>query len=141
MSACTGCTRRQFLVLSAGAVVGACSSGSGGGGTTLGVGNVKDIAVGQTLTASDSSCVLMRDSGGLYALSLTCTHAGCNLAGGVSAQQIQCSCHGSVFGPNGQVLQGPAQDPLPHYAVTVDSAGAITVDTSKTVAADQRTAV
>jgi Rieske Fe-S protein len=84
-----------------------------------------------------------RDGSGLYALTLTCTHAGCNMAvdGSVSPNGIDCACHGSQFDANGKVTRGPAQEALTHYAVTVDASGAVTVHGDQTVAATVRTPV
>jgi Rieske Fe-S protein len=84
-----------------------------------------------------------RDAGGLYAMTLTCTHAGCNMAmqGNVSASGVVCNCHGSRFNVTGAVTQGPAQDPLTHFAVTVDASGTITVHGDQTVASSVRTPV
>ena len=141
------CSRRQFVVLSAGAAAGAivlaaCGPGTGpGAGADTTAGTTSDLKVGAARVSSDSSAVVMRDAGGLYAMSLTCTHSGCNMSDGVSAQSIHCSCHGSTFDLAGSVLNGPAQQALPHYAVTVDASGTITVHTDQTVASDVRTAV
>lgn len=137
------CSRRQFVVLTAGVVVAAaCGPGAdpGSGGVTT-AGSASGLAVGAARVSSDSSAVVLRDAGGLYAMSLTCTHSGCNMSDGVTAQAIHCSCHGSVFDLSGGVLNGPAQQALPHYAVTVDASGTITVHTDQTVASDVRTAV
>lgn len=53
---------------------------------------------------------LLRDGGGLYALSLVCTHLGCTVS--VSAGALTCPCHGSIFDRQGRVLKGPADRPL-----------------------------
>ncbi len=139
-------SRREFLVLSAGAAAAAgCGLGSGSSSQSgdVALGTASSLAVGQVRVASDASCVLMHDSGGLYALSLTCTHAGCNIydSGTVSAQRLVCACHQSAFGPNGERLSGPASQPLPHYALTVDSSGNVTVHVGQEVAASTRTPV
>jgi Rieske Fe-S protein len=140
------CSRRQFLLASAGSVaVAACGAGNNAPSPTgdVVVGTVQSLQVGQVSVASDSSCAVLRDSAGLYALSLTCTHQGCNLAqqGTVSAQGMTCFCHGSQFGPNGEVLAGPAFAPLPHFALTVDTSSNIVVHLGQLVAASQRTPV
>lgn len=83
------------------------------------------------------------DSGGLYAMSSVCTHAGCLLednAETISAG-LSCPCHGSTFDGNGNVTGGPARTPLQHYAVTVAADGHVTVDGSKPVSASTRTPV
>lgn len=53
----------------------------------------------------------------LAALSLECTHLGC-LVNTVD-QGFFCPCHGSEFGPEGEVYSGPARAPLPWHALQV----------------------
>jgi len=140
--------RRRFLQMLAqgGAVAGAASLGIGcgaGGGPAV-VGNVSSLAVGSLQAVSSDAIVLGRDAQGVYAMSAICTHSGCDMSGGqgtVSASGIFCNCHGSAFDADGNVLQGPARSALEHYAVTIDGAGQITVDTSQVVAAATRTPV
>ena len=133
------CSRRDFIFLSAGTIV-ALSSGSactsGGGDTTAG--STADLQVGGARVTADNSAVVMRDSQGIYAMSLICTHAGCNMSGGIGASRISCSCHGSAFDSNGNVLSGPATSPLPHLSVTVDANHNITVHTGQTVSSSLR---
>lgn len=50
------------------------------------------------------------------ALSAICTHQGCLITGYDSGNKhFVCPCHGSTFGLNGQVVNGPAQRALPQY--------------------------
>lgn len=49
------------------------------------------------------------------ALDLTCTHLGCRVTG--TEAGFTCPCHGSHFDPRGQVLTGPATEPLHQLAV------------------------
>jgi glycine/D-amino acid oxidase-like deaminating enzyme/nitrite reductase/ring-hydroxylating ferredoxin subunit len=54
-----------------------------------------------------------RDADGtLRALSPVCTHLGCRVAFNRAERSWDCPCHGSRFGTDGAVLQGPAVQPL-----------------------------
>src|SRR5437667_6048404 len=102
-----GLSRRQFCVVTgAGIVAGACGSGSnhGSDGGDLGVGIPADMtvvrdmadptcAVNNKLNAGPTSkfavgtatffqcshAYVLRDAGGLYAMSSACTHDGCDI--------------------------------------------------------------
>jgi cytochrome b6-f complex iron-sulfur subunit len=144
-------SRRRFLeVVAHGSVlVGAACLGAGCSASTpeptglIAAGNVSALPVGSLKVVPGSPLAIGRDAQGVYAMTLVCTHAGCDIAseGAVSAQRITCFCHGSQFDANGAVLQGPASAPLEHFAVTISSAGEITVDADRTVDATVRVAV
>jgi len=105
-------------------------------------GNVSTLSVGAVVALPGASFVIARDANGLYAVSRVCTHQGCTVAVVPGAAAIfNCPCHGSQFDVNGNVLRGPAARPLPHYAVAVDAAGNIVVDTTTRVTAATRVPV
>ena len=87
----------------------------------------------------NAPAVLGRDQQGLYAMTITCTHEGCECT--PSGTTLYCPCHGSRFSAQGAVLQGPANAPLVHFAVSVDAAGNITVHGSTQVDAGVRIAI
>jgi Rieske Fe-S protein len=105
---------------------------------TVPAGNLSDLAVGDIKPVQGVSAFVARDAGGVYAMTTICTHAGCDLSGGVSSDQITCPCHGSVFDANGNVISGPAPTPLVHYAVAIDASGDITVNGAQQVDASDR---
>jgi nitrite reductase/ring-hydroxylating ferredoxin subunit len=52
------------------------------------------------------------------AVSMRCTHRGCRVA--PAGDRLACPCHGSEFRYTGEVLEGPASEPLRRYPVMVD---------------------
>jgi Rieske Fe-S protein len=63
-----------------------------------------------TLVLAQDRLAIVREGSGLIALDLTCTHLGCTVK--ATPRGFSCPCHGSRFGSEGQVLQGPATRPL-----------------------------
>ena len=54
-----------------------------------------------------------RDDGGrLHELSAVCTHLGCVVQWNAGERSWDCPCHGSRFGIDGAILNGPARAPL-----------------------------
>ncbi|UXX77642.1 Rieske (2Fe-2S) protein [Reichenbachiella carrageenanivorans] len=76
---------------------------------------------------SDRSAVVIRDhglpapiyvvkDGEVYtAVLMLCTHLGCEIT--PFGQELHCPCHGSEFSNTGQVLAGPAENPLKKFKV------------------------
>lgn len=54
----------------------------------------------------------------IAAMNLECTHLGCIVTGG--DQGFFCPCHGSDFGPLGEVYSGPASEPLKWHKVLIN---------------------
>jgi nitrite reductase/ring-hydroxylating ferredoxin subunit len=61
-------------------------------------------------------------NGLFHAFDDTCTHMGCSLAGGdLEGTTVICPCHGSEFDVrSGEVLQGPAREPVETYETRVE---------------------
>jgi Rieske Fe-S protein len=64
--------------------------------------------------------VIRQSSTAYTALSMLCTHAGCQV-NPPSSGSIYCSCHGSMFDLHGNVLRGPANSPLTNYQVSLNA--------------------
>jgi glycine/D-amino acid oxidase-like deaminating enzyme/nitrite reductase/ring-hydroxylating ferredoxin subunit len=57
------------------------------------------------------------ETGTLHVLSARCTHLGCIVHFDDAERAWACPCHGSRFGVDGSVLQGPANRPLPRRSL------------------------
>jgi Rieske Fe-S protein len=63
--------------------------------------------------------------GPVVALSMTCTHWSCDVNWVADKKELDCPCHGSRFDTRGQVLEGPADEPLAVFPVTEDADGVV----------------
>ena len=77
------------------------------------------------------------DAGELHAISAICTHLGCTV-GAQAGGGFFCPCHGSRFGPNGDVVGGPAPRPLVHLELSISPDGQLVVDQQQEVGPDVR---
>ena len=145
-------SRRHFLqVLAASAATSAvaleaCSGNSGAGDPEpfgdVSAGSVSAIQVDTVRSIPNAPAFIGRDGNGLYAMTSTCTHAGCDMkSGATSSTNIVCVCHGSQFDLVGNVQQGPANKPLAHFAVELAADGTITVHGGTQVDPSRRTPV
>ena len=86
--------------------------------------NLSDLA-GDTIVGVDLDGVqvaLYLVDGRPYATSDLCTHEECPLSeeGEVVGEEVHCLCHGSKFNiRTGEVMDPPATEPLPTYAIEV----------------------
>ena len=97
------------------------------------IGKPEDYPVGAEKVFEERKVVVKRDSEGLYAISLICTHLGCVVS--QQAKGFDCPCHGSKFDALGRVKTGPAPKPLPWLKVSQLSDGRLLVDAMKQVPA------
>ncbi len=138
------CGRRELVGGSLALFAAGCSAGASSGSFgEVSAGNASALAVGSIRVLPGVAGCIARDAGGVYAMTLICTHQGCDIAtqGNVSASGIQCGCHGSAFDVDGNVVHGPAASPLDHLAVTADSAGNLTVNGGVVVSSSTRLSV
>jgi nitrite reductase/ring-hydroxylating ferredoxin subunit len=95
------------------------------------VAKVDDVSPGSAtvVDVKGIEVALINSGGEYYAIGNECTHAGGSLGEGdlVEENQIECPLHGSVFDvTTGEVVNGPADEPVPSYEVKVDN-GVISV--------------
>ncbi len=65
----------------------------------------------------------------LYSLIGICTHLGCIPPWRPSEGVFHCPCHGSIFAVNGDVLRGPAREPLYRAPLEIRADGTLRVGT------------
>jgi nitrite reductase/ring-hydroxylating ferredoxin subunit len=130
-------------------------SGSGHPPPDAGVGNVDsgtaatcpssgvtDVGAASTFTNnnpvyfSSGNFFVVRDSGGLYALTARCTHQGVTVE--VNSGEFFCPAHGATFDFNGTVTGSPAFTNLVHYEMCTLANGHVGVVKSQTVSQSQR---
>ncbi len=68
-------------------------------------------------------------AGGLMAIYWRCVHLGCRVPECASSQGFECPCHGSKYNAHGEYEDGPAPRNLDRFAVSVNEAGELIIDT------------
>ena len=71
---------------------------------------------------------VMKGDNGLYALIRNCTHMGCIPYLSDEEQIFRCPCHGSIFTLEGDVIKGPAPEPLYRASITVNPRGRVEIN-------------
>lgn len=101
--------------------------------TTFSVGHPEDYIVDtvDSRWLKARGLFVVRNQEGIYAVKSTCTHLGCNISWFRSEGRFKCPCHGSFFDVEGEVLGGPAPEPLFRAAVQLDLRGNIVVNTAQ----------
>lgn len=113
-----------------GGTTSAESSGgsTGSAGSSEAIAQASDVPVGSATEFDNDGqpAVLVHlENDDFVAYSAVCTHAQCTVS--YQDGQLACPCHGSTFDPSsgGEVVSGPAQEPLPEIPVQVQN-GAVT---------------
>ncbi len=97
----------------------------------LRLGNAAQFAPGTVTVLPEHKVSVFASEEGIAVMSLVCTHLGCVVK--KTETGFDCPCHGSKFGPAGELVQGPAPRGLPWLAVSRSPDGAILVDLAKEV--------
>ncbi|MEM8723484.1 MAG: Rieske (2Fe-2S) protein [Cyanobacteria bacterium P01_G01_bin.39] len=86
------------------------------------IGTAQELNESGYLVDTQSNVIVFGNgNNNLTALSLLCTHQGCNVDLKKSANSLSCACHGSEFAFDGKVLKGPAQSPLSAFEVKAEN--------------------
>ena len=80
---------------------------------------------------SGHNLFILHQADGFCAISAVCTHLGCVVAR--SATGFDCPCHGSKFGKDGSLVQGPAGSPLVWFEMSQAPDGQLVVHTDRGV--------
>ncbi|MPZ48613.1 MAG: Rieske 2Fe-2S domain-containing protein [Dehalococcoidia bacterium] len=88
------------------------------------VGKLSEFPEGQlkAVSVNDEKVGVVNLAGQLHAFSRECTHVGADMMGSdLYGNEILCWLHGSAFNvETGEVVQGPANDPLPLFAIRIE---------------------
>lgn len=74
---------------------------------------------------------IVRTDKGFYAFEARCTHLGCTPRWFAVENRFKCPCHGSNFNPQGDVVAGPAPEPLKRVEITIASDGQLFINKAK----------
>jgi len=75
---------------------------------------LSEVPVGESkkIRYKGNTYIVVRTDSRVVALSASCTHLGCLINWDGDAKEIICPCHAARFDLNGNVLGGPAPEPL-----------------------------
>jgi len=95
------------------------------------VGKPEEFPAGTSVNLPGRDVRVISETRGIAALSLVCTHLGCIVS--PDGPGFACPCHGSRFGPGGEVTQGPAPRALRWLEVSQAPDGSLVVDADREV--------
>lgn len=72
---------------------------------------------------------IIRNSDGLYGLIAVCTHLGCTPNWFPGEGLFKCPCHGSIYNLEGEVIAGPAPEPMYRPRVSLAPDGSMIITT------------
>lgn len=77
-------------------------------------------AAGGWLLVIDAQTLVVNVGGSYRALTSVCTHSACDRNWTFASSKFTCTCHGSEFDTSGNVLQGPANQPLRSFTTALN---------------------
>ena len=108
-------------------------------GTATDCGAPSSYVVGTPQYFSSGKFFVVRDSGGIYALTARCTHEGATMV--VQSGDFYCPRHGAKFTLVGGIISGPVITGLVHYSACLLPNGNVGVQTATTVSSTTRLVV
>ena len=105
------------------------------------IGLPQDFPEGTVRIFEKENVAVFNREGGLYAISLVCTHLGCIVTLNEKEERFDCPCHGSKFTLDGKVTKAPAPKSLPWFQVALQPGGQLMVDKSLMVQAGTKVTV
>jgi len=106
-------------------------------GTPTDLGAPTSFAMSTATLFTNSRIYIVRDAGGLFAVSSRCTHRTTETIG-VTSGHFRCPRHGAQFTFEGTVTVGPASSPLAHFSLCLLGNGHVGVDTTLHVSSGTR---
>ncbi len=100
-------------------------------GKSIRIGHAAEYPPGSETVIPKQKVLIVSREEGIAAISLVCTHLGC-IVKRVEAG-FDCPCHGSKFGPAGELLAGPAPRPLRWFEVSLAVDDRLIVDAEREV--------
>lgn len=79
----------------------------------------RDFVLLDSEISSYPICIFKTGTDHYTASLMQCTHKGCEL--NIEGDMFSCPCHGSEFTKTGDVIEGPAIDPLKTFKTTIDN--------------------
>ncbi|MDJ0974140.1 MAG: ubiquinol-cytochrome c reductase iron-sulfur subunit [Planctomycetota bacterium] len=104
---------------------------SQGAASKFRIGKPENYASGSVVEMKEAKVVVRRDGNRIAAISTICTHLGCT----VNSTDVgfECPCHGSIYDLQGDVVAGPAPEPLAWYRVGLTPSGELEIDKQSVV--------
>jgi cytochrome b6-f complex iron-sulfur subunit len=96
--------------------------------TEFDIGSAEKYPLGSRTMLDEIPAILIHAESGFSALSLVCTHLGCNL--GEDEGGFACPCHGSRFDAQGKVTHGPAAKHLSSLRIEISEDNRVILHTS-----------
>lgn len=88
---------------------------------TIDLNSIEELnSFGGWLLITEAQTLVIND-GEIKALTSLCTHSNCDRNWQLRDGNFRCTCHGSEFSTNGEVITGPATRPLTQFDVSIDN--------------------